>query len=129
MDLPGYGYAAVGQKERDEFNQSVSDYLAKRKNIFCVFALIDSRLEPQRIDLQFVQWLGGCAVPFVLVFTKTDKQSTAKSESNIALFKQCMAEWWDDPPQIFTSSAKTKKGRAAILGFIEQTLADHNRAT
>ncbi len=128
VDLPGYGYAAVGQKTRDDFNQSVSDYLSKRKNIFCVFALIDSRHEPQRIDLQFVQWLGGCAVPFVLVFTKTDKQSSASSEANIALFKQAMAGWWDDLPQIFTSSAKTKKGRPEILGFIEQTLASHNRA-
>ena len=128
VDLPGYGYAAVGQKTRDDFNQSVSDYLSKRKNIFCVFALIDSRHEPQRIDLQFVQWLGGCAVPFVLVFTKTDKQSSASSEANIALFKKCMAEWWDDLPQIFTSSSKTKKGRPEILGFIEQTLAEHNRS-
>jgi GTP-binding protein len=128
VDLPGYGFAAVGQKVRDEFNQAVSDYLEKRKNIFCVFALIDSRLPPQRIDLQFVQWLGGCAVPFVLVFTKTDKQSAARSQANIERFKTCMAEWWDDLPQIFLSSAKTKDGRTEILGHIEQTLAAHNRA-
>jgi GTP-binding protein len=127
VDLPGYGFAAVGQKVRDEFNQAVSDYLEKRKNIFCVFALIDSRLPPQRIDLQFVQWLGGCAVPFVLVFTKMDKQSAARSQANIELFKACMAEWWDDLPQIFLSSAKTKDGRTEILAFIEQTLAAHNR--
>ncbi len=128
VDLPGYGFAAVGQKVRDEFNQAVSDYLEKRKNIFCVFALIDSRLPPQRIDLQFVQWLGGCGVPFVLVFTKADKQSVARSQANIDLFKQAMAEGLAELPPIFLSSAKTKGGRQEILNFIQQSLADQNRA-
>jgi GTP-binding protein len=127
VDLPGYGFAAVGQKVRDDFNQAVSDYLEKRKNLFCVFALIDSRLPPQRIDLQFVRWLGGCGVPFALVFTKADKQSAARSEANIGLFRQAMAGWGDGLPQVFLSSAKTKGGRQEILGFIQQTLAEHNR--
>jgi len=128
VDLPGYGFAAVGQKVRDEFNQAVSDYLEKRKNIFCVFALIDSRLSPQAIDLQFVRWLGSCGVPFVLVFTKGDKQSLARSQANIDLFKQAMAGSGEELPPVFLSSAKTKGGRQEILGFIEQTLAAQNRA-
>ena len=128
VDLPGYGYAAVGQKERDEFNLAVSDYLEKRRNIFCVFALIDSRLPPQRIDRQFVKWLEGCGVPFVLVFTKTDKQSAAGTEANIALFRESIGAVGADSPMIFTSSARTRSGRNEILGFIEQTLAAHNRA-
>jgi len=127
VDLPGYGYAAVGQGERDEFNQSVSDYLAQRKNIFCVFALIDSRLPPQRIDLQFVRWLADNAVPYVLVFTKTDKQSASRSQANIDVFTKTLREGGVEVPEIFQSSSKTRSGRAEILGFIEQTLATHNR--
>src|SRR5450432_379713 len=72
VDLPGYGYAEVAKKERNEFNKSVGDYLGERKNIYCVFVLIDSRLPPQRIDLEFLEWLVGRAVPFALVFTKMD---------------------------------------------------------
>lgn len=128
VDLPGYGFANVGKKERSEFNKAVGDYLEERKNIFCVLVLIDSRLTPQRIDLEFLDWLGSCAVPFVLVFTKTDKQSATRSEANIALFSESLREKFETLPQIFTSSAKTKRGRTEILGFIEQTLANNNRA-
>lgn len=127
VDLPGYGYAAVGHGARDQFNQAVSDYLGKRKNIFCVFALIDSRLPPQAIDLQFVRWLVDSSVPYVLVFTKTDKQSASRSQANIDLFTQTLAEGGIEVPEVFQSSAKNKEGRAEILGFVEQTLATHNR--
>src|SRR5882724_10319157 len=118
VDLPGYGYAAVAHGARDEFNQAVSDYLAHRKNIYCVFALIDSRLPPQRIDLQFVRWLAGCAAPYVLVFTKSDKQSAARSQANIDLFTQALAEGGLAMPKIFTSSSKTKEGRTELLAFV-----------
>jgi len=128
VDLPGYGYAEVARKERSKFNAAVADYLEKRKNVYCAFVLIDSRLPPQRIDLEFVRWLGSCPVPFALVFTKTDKQSAAKTEANIATFRQSLATGIGAPAQIFTSSAKTKRGRMEILGFIEQTLAKNLRA-
>ena len=128
VDLPGYGYANVGKKEQGDFNQAVSDYLEKRRNICCVFVLIDSRLAPQRIDLEFIQWLVGCEVPFVLVFTKIDKQSVSQSNANIALFKKSLSEGLEGLPEIFTSSAKTKSGRTEILNFIAQKLADSNRA-
>jgi GTP-binding protein len=128
VDLPGYGYAAVGQGERDQFTQSVSDYLEHRKNIFCVLALIDSRLPPQRIDLQFIRWLVDRSVPYVLVFTKTDKQSATRSQANVDLFTKTLVEGGVEVPEVFQSSAKTKTGRNEILGFIEQTLVTHNRA-
>ena len=127
VDLPGYGYASVGQQRRDEFNQAVSDYLQKRKNIFCVFVLIDSRLTPQPIDLQFVRWLASVSVPFVLVFTKTDKQSTLRSEASVRQFRANLVEGGVEVPEIFLSSSKTKAGRSDILGFIESTLAKNNR--
>lgn len=128
VDLPGYGYAAVARKDRHKFNEAVADYLEERKNIYCVFVLIDSRLPPQPIDLEFVNWLGSCAVPFVLVFTKADKQSAAKTEANIALFRQGLTTQVGAPREIFVSSSKTKLGRMDILGFIERTLANKNRA-
>jgi GTP-binding protein len=128
VDLPGYGFAAVGKKERSEFNQAVGDYLEERKNIHCVFVLIDSRLPPQRIDLAFLEWLESCSVPFVLVFTKTDKQSATRAQANIAFFSQSLSAAGRRVPQIFSSSSKTGGGRTEILGFIEQSLAKSNRS-
>ena len=127
VDLPGYGYAEVARRERHKFNEAVADYLAERRNIFCVFVLIDSRLPPQPIDLEFVQWLGGCAPPFVLIFTKADKQSAAKTEANIALFQQSLTMQVGAPQAVFVSSSKTKSGRTEILGFIEKILVKNNR--
>ncbi|MEO6569835.1 MAG: ribosome biogenesis GTP-binding protein YihA/YsxC [Opitutaceae bacterium] len=128
VDLPGYGYAAVGHRERDEFNAAVSDYLAKRKNLVCVMALIDSRLPPQRIDLQFLKWLGDSEVPHVLVFTKTDKQSATRTQAAIDEFTSVLAKGGRELPHVFSSSAKTKNGRTDLLRFIEETLANHNRS-
>jgi len=129
VDLPGYGYAEVARRDRHKFNEAVADYLGQRTNIFCVFVLIDSRLPPQNIDLEFVNWLGSCSVPFVLVFTKADKQSAAKTDANIALFKQSLTVQVGVPLQTFISSSKTKAGRTDILGFIEQTLSNNNNRT
>lgn len=127
VDLPGYGYAEAAKWKRNAFNKAVGDYLGQRKNIFCVFVLIDSRLPPQRIDLEFVDWLADCAAPFALVFTKTDKQSAAQTQTNIGLFKQSIAALVEVVPEVFTSSAKTRSGRPEILGFIERTLEKNNR--
>lgn len=127
VDLPGYGYAEVARKERHKFNEAVADYLGQRTNIYCVFVLIDSRLPPQPIDLEFVKWLGSCPAPFVLVFTKADKQSAAKTEANIARFKQSLTLQVGTPLETFVCSAKTRSGRSEILGFVERTLAKNNR--
>jgi GTP-binding protein len=126
VDLPGYGYAHVGKQQRAEFNEAVAGYLQNRKNIICVFVLIDSRLPPQRIDLEFINWLGSCEVPFVLVFTKTDKQSAAQLQANLELFKQTAFADWEEAPRTFASSSKTKQGRTDILNFIEKTLSEKN---
>jgi GTP-binding protein len=128
VDLPGYGYAHVGKKQRLEFNEAVAGFLEGRKNLRCVFVLIDSRLEPQAIDLEFLQWLEACRAPYALVFTKGDKHSASQAQAKIALFKQRVAEWRQELPPVFLSSAKTGAGRSDILGFIEQALIDANRA-
>ena len=128
VDLPGYGYAHVRQTERTAFNAAVAEFLEERRNLARVFVLIDSRLPPQAIDLEFLQWLGRCRAPYSLVFTKSDKQSAAQSKANIALFKARVAEWRSEAPEIFLSSAKTKSGRTEILSCIETALADGNRA-
>lgn len=124
VDLPGYGYARVARKERSQFNRAVGVYLQDRPNLQCVFALIDSSLPPQPIDLEFIEWLAGNSVPFVLVFTKTDKVAGASVEANIAAFKEGIAEWFETLPEIFTCSAETRHGRKDLLEVIEQTLRD-----
>lgn len=123
VDLPGYGFAKVGQHKREAFNQAVARYLEKRDNLACVFVLIDSRLPPQRIDLEFIQWLEGTDRPFALIFTKTDKQSATQTRTKIELFKEALAEWRTQPPPIIASSATTKNGRREILDFIAGRLA------
>jgi GTP-binding protein len=128
VDLPGYGYAAVGEQRRLEFNEAVADFLSGRRNLRCVFVLIDSRLSPQSIDLEFIRWLAGCTVPFALVFTKTDKQSAAQGQANVDLFKKAMGELRADLPAILVSSAKTRVGRGEILNYVEDTLTKHNRS-
>jgi GTP-binding protein len=128
VDLPGYGYANVSQQERHQFSQAVSEYLEKRDNLRCVFVLIDSRLPPQAIDLNFVRWLEGCTVPFVLVFTKTDKESAGRVQANMALFTRQLEENTMALPEMLTSSIKTKAGRMEILARIEQVLTAKRQA-
>jgi GTP-binding protein len=123
VDLPGYGYAHVGRTERTDFNAAVVEYLEDRTNLARVFVLIDSRLPPQAIDLEFVEWLGRSNPDFALIFTKADKQSDTRSQANIALFKTRMTAWRSALPETFLCSAKTKAGRTEILGSIETTLA------
>jgi GTP-binding protein len=122
VDLPGYGYAEVGKQRRLEFNEAVADFLSKRRNLRCVFVLIDSRLPPQKIDLEFLRWLETCPVPYVLVFTKSDKQSANQTNANVRTFMAAMTEWRTVPPPSLISSAKTKVGRGAILEHIALNL-------
>ncbi len=122
VDLPGYGYAKVTKEQRYGFNQAVADFLEKRKNLRMAFVLIDSRLPPQAIDVEFLTWLGNCVVPFALVFTKTDKISATQVRANIDAIMQAVRGLDRVSPQIFITSAKTKAGRGEILRFIEATL-------
>lgn len=119
VDLPGYGYAKVGKEQRADFNEAVADYLEHRENLRCTFVLIDSRLPPQRIDLEFLQWMSACAVPFALAFTKTDKQSAQQTRNSIDVFMRAIAAWNSTPPSYFVTSSQTKAGRSELLAFID----------
>jgi len=122
VDLPGYGYARVARKDRSRFNQAVGRYLTHRPNLCCVFALIESGLPPQAMDVEFVEWLARNAVPFVLVFTKTDKVSALKVQTNIGTFTDRIAEWFVKPPAMFICSATKGQGRRELLGVIDEML-------
>ena len=118
VDLPGYGYAKLARKDKRLFNRAVNDYLKNRPNLCCVFALIDSGLPPQPIDLEFVEWLTSNAVPYVLVFTKTDSRKPAEVQANIAAFKSAIAGWFEKLPEVFQCSAAARNGRSELLGVI-----------
>ena len=122
VDLPGYGFAAGARKAKFKFNHAVNDYLQHRTNLCCVFALLDSGLSPQEIDVKFVEWLTRNAVPFVLVFTKTDKATPATVQTNIAAFTDRISAWFEKLPAIFTCSALAKRGREELLAVIDGSM-------
>jgi GTP-binding protein len=122
VDLPGYGYAHLARKDKSQFNRAVNNYLKNRANLCCVFALIDSGLEPQVMDVEFIEWLARNAVPFVIVFTKTDKISAATVQANMAAFTARIAEWFQQPPVTFTCSSATGHGRSELLGVIDEAM-------
>ncbi len=122
VDLPGYGYANVSKQARFGFNEAVADYLEQRENLRCVFVLIDSRLPPQEIDVEFLRWLGSCRTPCTLVFTKADKQSATQTAANVKVFMAKLTAWREEPPPFIVSSSKTKSGRMEILKAIEAYL-------
>ena len=123
VDLPGYGYAWVSRKDRSQFSQEIADYISQRDNLRCVMVLIDGTLPPQQIDLEFVHWLMGIGMPFVTVFTKIDKVSSAKLKSNMEAFSEAMMGFSDNLPMMFTSSAKTKAGQQELHDLIRKVLA------
>ena len=118
VDLPGYGYAEGSRKHVSQFNRAAANYIQHRPNLCCVFLLIDSGLEPQPIDLEFVQWLARHALPFVIVFTKTDRGTPEAVAANIAAFKARIAGWFEQLPEIFQCSSATGHGRMELLGVI-----------
>ncbi len=120
VDLPGYGYAKVSKTSRKLFSGMITSYIQNRENLYCLFVLIDSRLEPQKIDIEFINWLGEKEIPFVLIFTKTDKINTPTLQSNIAIYKKEILNYWDELPKIFTCSAVTRIGRDEIIEYIEE---------
>ena len=122
VDLPGYGFAEVARKNREKFSQSVADYLALRPNLTGIFLLIDSRHPPQKLDLEFVHWLGSCPAPFALVFTKTDKASPTRVQSNITAFLASLAGTFVTLPEVFTTSAVKRTGRTELLAVIERAI-------
>lgn len=118
-DLPGYGYAKVSKSKKAGFGDMISDYLLQRAQLQYTFVLIDSRLEPQKIDLEFISWLGENQIPLCLVFTKTDKLTPPKRDKNIAHYKKVLLEYWEELPPIFVTSSQKKEGMKELLDFIE----------
>lgn len=123
VDLPGYGFAQTSKKNRAEWEKFIRAYLTRRENLQCVFVLIDSRHEPQKIDLDFCYWLGEHGLPFMLVFTKADKQSIVKSDQNIAKFRKALKQWFEEIPPHFLTSSETKIGCEQILATIHDVNA------
>lgn len=119
VDLPGYGYAKVSQKSRRRWEQMIEGYIRKRENLVCLFVLIDSRHEPQKIDYEFLNDLGRWEVPFVIVFTKSDKNKPGATVRNVAAFLNGMSDYWEEPPPYFVTSALNKEGRVSLLAYIQ----------
>ena len=119
VDLPGYGFARVGQSNRERLKSIIEDYILEREQLTNLFILLDCRHEPQKIDLEFIEWAGENGVPFALVFTKADKLSKGKLASNIEAYKQTLLESWEELPPIFTTSSEAKEGRDELLNYIE----------
>lgn len=120
VDLPGYGFAQTSKKNRAEWEKFIREYLTRRENLQCVFVLIDSRHEPQKIDLDFCYWLGEQGIPFFLLFTKADKHSIVKSDQNIAKFRKALKEWFEEVPGHILTSSETKLGCEKVLETIHE---------
>jgi GTP-binding protein len=118
VDLPGYGFATVSQKARRNWSNMIESYIRKRENLVCLFVLIDSRHEPQKVDLEFINQLGEWQVPFVLVFTKSDKNKPGATKRNVDLFLAALADAWEQPPPFFVTSATEREGRKPMLDYI-----------
>jgi GTP-binding protein len=120
-DLPGYGYAKVSKKERESFAKMIEKYATQRTNLVCFFVLIDARLPPQEIDLDFIEWLGDSQLPFVIVPTKIDKINQRVKSKNIDLLKLELAKSWDELPLFFETSAIKGTGKDQVMDFIDDT--------
>ena len=119
VDLPGYGFAKRSKKEVGKLEQMINGYILQREQLANVFLLVDIRLEPQKIDLDFIQWLGDSSVPFAIVFTKADKLSAGKAAQNVEAYKKKLFETWEELPPIFVTSSEKKQGRDEILDYID----------
>ena len=120
-DLPGYGYAKVSKGIKSGWEKMISDYLLKRQNLLYTFVLVDSRHAPQKIDIEFINWLGESRVPFCIVFTKMDKLTKAEAKKNIEDYRTALLEYWEELPFNFVTSAEKKEGMNEILDFIENS--------
>ncbi|MCG2793852.1 MAG: ribosome biogenesis GTP-binding protein YihA/YsxC [Weeksellaceae bacterium] len=120
-DLPGYGYAKVSKNMRKDFEKLITNYILNRQNLVNLFVLIDTRLSPQKIDLEFMEWCGESHVPFSIVFTKADKLKHGAADRNVEAYKTELLKTWEELPEIYVTSAEKKTGTDAILKFIQET--------
>lgn len=121
VDLPGYGFAKASKSDREKWGEMIHKYLIKRTNLLCTFILIDSRHEPQKSDIDFIEWLGVNQLPFVIVFTKTDKLKKNQLQQNIDNYKEFLLKSWLELPQMFITSATSVLGKNDILKFVDET--------
>ncbi|HNP18239.1 MAG TPA: ribosome biogenesis GTP-binding protein YihA/YsxC [Fulvivirga sp.] len=126
VDLPGYGWAKVAKTEKEKWGEMIHDYIVERTNLINIFVLIDSRHEPQPIDVAFINWLGENGLPFSLIFTKADKQSKNKTQSAIARYKKELKKYWEFLPTSFVTSSATQEGRDEVLNYIDQIISTGN---
>jgi GTP-binding protein len=120
VDLPGYGYAKTANTVKNKFQKLISEYILKRENLYCLFVLIDIRHEPQKIDLEFLSWLGENQIPFALIFTKADKLGKVSAQKNIADYNSELKKYWEELPPFLVSSSLEGIGREEIIEFIDQ---------
>ena len=120
VDLPGYGYAKISKKKRQEWEKMIANYLQRRDGLQCAFVLIDSNIPPQKIDVEFINWLGEMQIPFAIIYTKTDRLSRPKLEPNIRAIQEELLKYWNELPQQFITSSSKNTGREDVLDFIEQ---------
>ena len=119
VDLPGYGYAQRGKKQQEGLKQIIENYVLEREALTCLFVLIDCRHEPQRIDLEFIEWLGENGVPFAIIFTKADKLSATRVRENVTAYLNRLSEQWEELPPHFITSSEKRLGRQEVLDYIE----------
>ena len=123
VDLPGYGYASVSKEKRAGFGKIIENYVLKRENLHCLFILLDVRLEPQKIDLEFIQWTGEKEIPLCLIFTKADKLTKNELKKNIRIYEATLEKQWEELPSMVITSSTAKTGKEDLLSFIEKALA------
>jgi GTP-binding protein len=128
VDLPGYGYAKRSKDMRNEWQQSMENYFDQRENLACVCVLIDSRLTPQAIDLEFIEYIGQKGIPFIIVFTKADKGTQISTSKNVKSFKQALLDEWEELPEMFVTSAEKKTGKTELLTFLNQVAEQFKNA-
>ncbi|MBQ8361777.1 MAG: YihA family ribosome biogenesis GTP-binding protein [Bacteroidaceae bacterium] len=119
VDLPGYGYAQRGKKQQEKIKEIIEDYILNRNQMTSLFVLLDSRLSPQKIDLEFIGWLGENGIPFSIIFTKADKLSGGKVKSNVEIYRQTLLQQWEELPPIFITSSEKRTGRHEVLDYID----------
>jgi len=119
VDLPGYGYAKIAISVKEKFQQLISRYILDRENLYCLFVLIDIRHNPQKIDIEFITWLGENQIPFAIIFTKADKLGKVTAAKNVAVYTQELKNLWEELPPVFVSSSLDGSGREEIISYIE----------
>ncbi|MBN2615661.1 MAG: YihA family ribosome biogenesis GTP-binding protein [Bacteroidales bacterium] len=121
VDLPGYGYAKRSKSDRKSWEKMIRDYILARPNLMTLFVLVDARLEPQKIDLEFIAWLGESEIPFAIIFTKTDKLSSTKKDQSISLYKRILKKNWESLPPLIQTSSVSGLGKEEILTYVDET--------